>query len=127
MDKGFRPRVRADRDQLMQILFNLCHNSVQAQPKGGRIAVRLSASTHDGRNAVDIEVTDAGPGISPDVRGKIFDRFVTTRKVEGGSGLGLAIVDGMVRELGGWVEADDVKGGGACFRVHVPLDAEVAA
>jgi signal transduction histidine kinase len=127
VDKGFRPRVKADRDQLMQILFNLVHNSVQAQPKGGRIDVLLSASTIEGRNTVDIEVTDAGPGIAPEVRGKIFDRFVTTRKVEGGSGLGLAIVDGMVRELGGWVEADDAKGGGACFRVHVPLDAEVAA
>ena len=127
VDKGFHPRVRADRDQLMQILFNLCHNAVQAQPKGGRIAVNLSASTADGRNAVNIEVSDAGPGVSPEVRGKLFDRFVTTRKDEGGSGLGLAIVDGMVRELGGWVEADDAKGGGACFRVRVPLDAEVAA
>jgi len=127
IDKGFRPRVRADRDQLMQILFNLVHNSVQAQPKGGKIHVRLSASNVDGRNTVAIEVTDAGPGIAPEVKGKLFDRFVTTRRDEGGSGLGLAIVDGMVRELGGWVEADDAKGGGACFRVRVPLDAEVAA
>lgn len=125
--RGFRPVVRADRDQLMQILFNLCHNAVQAQPNGGRIDVRLSQSGESGRAAVNIDVIDAGPGVDPAMRGKIFDRFVTTRRVEGGSGLGLAIVDGMVRELGGYVEADEAEGGGACFRVHVPLDAEVAA
>ncbi len=115
-------RVLGDRDQLMQILFNLCHNALQAQPNGGRIDVRVrrSAEPIAGSSAVEIEVSDAGPGVEPEIRGRVFDPFITTKRGEGGTGLGLAIVDGMARELGGRVEVDDSPTGGACFRVKIP-------
>jgi signal transduction histidine kinase len=122
------PKVRADRDQITQILFNLCHNAMQAQPKGGRIDIKIGRTDLEGRTGAVIEVTDAGPGIAPAVKGRIFDPFVTTKENEGGNGLGLAIVDGMVRELGGVVEADDGPEGGACFRIRLPaLASEKAA
>jgi signal transduction histidine kinase len=120
---GGPQRVLADRDQLVQIVFNLCHNAIQAQPGGGRIDVTLErvAEGLGGAPNVVLTVTDAGPGVAPEVRGRVFDPFVTTK--EGGTGLGLAIVDGAVRELGGRVEVDDAPGGGACFRVTLPAAA----
>jgi signal transduction histidine kinase len=115
-------KVLGDRDQLVQIIFNLTHNALQAQPNGGRIDVvlRRSEQALSGVPAIAIDVSDAGPGIDPEVRGRLFDPFVTTKRGEGGTGLGLAIVDGMVRELGGRVTVDDAPGGGACFRVEIP-------
>ncbi len=115
-------RVLADRDQLVQIVFNLCHNAIQAQPNGGKIEVHLkrAADAISGAPALAIEVRDSGPGVPEELRGRIFDPFVTTKKGEGGTGLGLAIVDGMVRELGGRVTVDESPGGGACFRVEIP-------
>jgi signal transduction histidine kinase len=117
------PRVRGDRDQLVQIVFNLCHNAIQAQPDGGRIDVQLAAATHGptAEAALVLEVADKGPGVDPALRGRIFDPFVTTKQA--GTGLGLAIVDGMVRDLGGRVEVDDAEGGGARFRVVIPVAA----
>lgn len=114
-------RIRADRDQLVQIVFNLCHNAMQAQPKGGRIEVRLHRAEVLGVPTIGLDVSDAGPGVDAELRGRIFDPFVTTKRSEGGTGLGLAIVDGMVRELGGRVEVDEADGGGALFRVLLPL------
>jgi signal transduction histidine kinase len=116
-------KIRADRDQMVQIVFNLCHNAIQAQPNGGKIEVklaRLSVETAgEEQPMLLLEVADAGPGIDPSVRGKIFDPFVTTKRA--GTGLGLAIVDGMVRDLGGGVEVDEGDSGGARFRVRIPI------
>ncbi|MGZ3421078.1 MAG: ATP-binding protein [Polyangiales bacterium] len=112
-------KIRADRDQMVQIVFNLCHNAIQAQPNGGKIEVKLARAEHADEPVLFLEVSDTGPGIDPSVRGKIFDPFVTTKRA--GSGLGLAIVDGMVRELGGGVEAFEGDSGGARFRVRIPL------
>jgi signal transduction histidine kinase len=122
VDADAPARVLADRDQLVQIVFNLCHNAIQAQPNGGHIDVRVkrAADSISGAPALAIEVVDSGPGVPEELRGRIFDPFVTTKKGEGGTGLGLAIVDGMVRELGGRVTVDDSPGGGACFRVEIP-------
>lgn len=122
VEPGTPELVLGDRDQLVQIIFNLAHNALQAQPKGGRIDVRLHRSEQalSGVATIAIDVADAGPGIAPEVRGRLFDPFVTTKRGEGGTGLGLAIVDGMVRELGGRVTVDDGPSGGACFRVEIP-------
>lgn len=121
-DDSAPEHVLGDRDQMVQIIFNLCHNAIQAQPEGGSIEVKLGRSQQElsGIPAITIDVTDAGPGVAPEVRGRIFDPFVTTKRGEGGTGLGLAIVDGMVRELGGRVTVDDAPTGGACFRVEIP-------
>lgn len=109
--------VQASRDQLFQVLFNLCHNAVQAQPDGGALSVSLARTGDD----VEIRVRDAGPGVPADLRGRIFDPFVST-KGDAGTGLGLAIVAGLVRELGGHVAVEDVPSPehGACFVVTLP-------
>lgn len=121
--EGGAALVEASRDQLFQVLFNLCHNAVQAQPEGGRIDVTLTRREAD----VEIRVADSGPGVAAEVRGRIFDPFVTT-KDDAGTGLGLAIVAGLVRELGGHVAVEASEGPtetpshehGACFVVTLP-------
>ncbi|WP_434047702.1 MULTISPECIES: ATP-binding protein [Sorangium] len=115
--------VVLDADHLFQVVFNLCLNAAQAQPRGGEIAVRLRKL--DARKAA-IEIEDRGPGVPPGVAEHIFEAFFTSRGDRGGTGLGLAIVEGMVREAGGSVElvsASHRDHGGACFRVTLPRGA----
>jgi two-component system nitrogen regulation sensor histidine kinase NtrY len=76
---------------------------------------------HDGM--AGFEVRDDGPGVSPDLRGRIFEPFVTRR--EGGSGLGLTFVQRVVLEHHGRVTVADNAGGGAIFRVELPAATEV--
>ncbi|MGK4005238.1 ATP-binding protein [Sorangium sp. So ce1036] len=109
--------VVLDADHLFQVMFNLCLNAAQAQPRGGEITVRIEQ--RDARRAA-FEVEDRGPGVPPDLAEHIFDAFFTSRGDRGGTGLGLAIVEGIVREAGGAVELVRTGRGGACFRVTLP-------
>lgn len=107
--------VRADPNQIKQVLLNLVVNAIHAMPQGG--ALRIAAA-HDEGNGVRIEVADSGGGIGADVLPKIFDPFFTTR--ETGSGLGLAVVKKIVSEHGGSIEVQSQQGHGSCFTLHWP-------
>src|SRR6202043_2710382 len=89
------PPGRADDQALREIFFNLLANAVEAAGRGGSVVVTCSA----GAACVVAEVRDSGPGISPEVRARLFEPFLTT-KAEG-TGLGLYAVGRRVRELGG--------------------------
>lgn len=115
------PRVLAVRDQLVQVLMNLCLNAVQVQPSGGALRVRVAERDGEGERALTIEVSDAGPGVPEDRRAQVFEPFYSTRVEGGGTGLGLAVVADIVRELGGRVSIDDAPGGGARFTVILPV------
>ncbi len=82
------PRTTLDPNQITQALLNLMLNAINAIERGGAVDIR--ASTVDEGAGVEIQVTDNGPGIDPDVQEKIFEPFYTTR--ERGTGLGLAMV-----------------------------------
>jgi signal transduction histidine kinase len=88
-------------------------------PEGARpeVVVRLFS---DGKQA-QIEVINEGPGIAPEVRGRLFERFVTTRRDDGGSGLGLAIVAAVAEQHGGSVEAIEPGPPITRFRLSLPL------
>src|SRR5439155_20931661 len=90
--------VGADPDLLRQILLNLCLNAVQAQDGGG--LVRVTASRDGDRVLLDVE--DRGPGVAPDLRGRLFDPYVTGRA--GGSGLGLPIAARLAETMAGRME-----------------------
>jgi len=107
--------VRADPNQIKQVLLNLVVNAIHAMPQGG--ALRIAAA-HDEGGGVRIEVADSGGGIGADVLPKIFDPFFTTR--ETGSGLGLAVVKKIVSEHGGSIEVQSQPGHGSCFTLHWP-------
>ena len=107
--------ARCDPEQIYQVALNLIVNALQILPRGGVITVRTLAA-HDGR--VGFEVTDNGPGIAPEVLGRIFTPFFTMR--EGGTGLGLALVQRIVQAHQGTVSVDSTVGRGTTFRVDLP-------
>ena len=112
------PRVRADAEQLTQVMVNLVQNACDAAREkqgdvGGRVIVRLERAESDG---VRIVVSDNGPGIPSDARNAVLEPYYTT-KVHG-TGLGLAIVDRIVSDHGGSVTlGDDAELGGAAVSV----------
>ncbi|MHA7985714.1 sensor histidine kinase [Rathayibacter sp. CAU 1779] len=121
------PRVRAlvmaEENKLRQVIANLIGNAVRYTPSGSPIEIEVSADPD--RNVAVLSVIDHGDGIPPQIREKIFQRFWradTSRTREtGGSGLGLAIVASIVGAHHGTVEAVETPGGGATFRVTLPL------
>jgi PAS domain S-box-containing protein len=114
------PPVCADPNQIRQVLWNLLLNAVEAAGGPGTVLIDAIRSA-DGR-AVQIRVTDYGPGVRD--REMIFEPFYTTKAQ--GTGLGLAVVARIVRDHGGSIEVENVAGGGARFAISLPA-AEVAA
>jgi signal transduction histidine kinase len=113
IDDGL-PAVRADRDQILQVLLNLVRNALEAMPAGGTL--RLGAR-RDG-DAVAFSVSDTGPGIPSEDLGRIFEPYFTTK--EGGTGLGLAIARRIVEEHGGRLDVESFTGEGATFTLRLP-------
>ena len=116
--------AQADVEKLERVVLNLLSNAFKFTPEGGRIKLSLR-ETPEGR--VLLSVQDSGPGIRPELRASIFERF---RQAEGGStrqfggtGLGLSIVRDFVELHGGLVSVTDAPGGGALFLVEVPRQA----
>ena len=115
------PFVLGDAGQLQQVLMNLIGNARQAieqRANGGTI--RLSTKSIDSGRHAQLEVSDDGPGIPPEIASRIFDPFFTTKPAGMGTGLGLAIVHGVVREHGGRVMVASPPGGGAIFTLEFP-------
>jgi signal transduction histidine kinase len=109
--------VVASEDALSEVLSNLIVNAIEAQPNGGR--VRVGLARQDDR--LDILVEDDGPGITQDLRAKIFQPFFTTKAT--GTGLGLSIVARRVAEMGGTIACESPlkTGKGTRFRLTLPL------
>lgn len=113
------PKVVTGRDRLMQLVLNLAVNAMQAQPDGGKVLIAARRVEGDTGTMLALDVADAGPGISPEVREKIFELFFTT-KGELGTGLGLPIVAEIVRDLGGTIDVGRSDLGGALFSMRFP-------
>ena len=113
--------AQASEEALSEVLSNLIVNAMEAQPDGGR--VRISVGCYDGR--LDILVDDDGPGITQELRAKIFQPYFTTKAT--GTGLGLAIVARRIEELGGTlaIESPLRRGKGTRFHLTLPLAEEV--
>jgi len=120
------PLVRADAEQLRQVLINLVRNAIQAM--GSRGTVRVITAIHaqpptpltssPAGEWVEVSVRDAGPGIAPQVLKNLFVPFFTTK--DRGTGLGLAISQRVVEEMGGRIEVMSHPGDGATFTVLLP-------
>lgn len=109
------PPVVAAPQALRQVVLNLVANALQAMPTGGRLVCR-ARRVHD---AVELSVTDTGPGIPPEIRTKLFEPFVTTRP--DGTGLGLALCREIVAQQGGRIAFDPDPAVGATVRVTLPI------
>jgi signal transduction histidine kinase len=114
------PEVNVDRDRIRQVLVNLLTNAHEYSPEGATIEV--TAVQHNA--AIEIAVSDDGPGMAEDQLEHIFERFTRgdaglTQHV-GGTGLGLAISKSLVELHGGTIGADSAPGHGSTFRILLP-------
>ena len=116
---------RGDPLRITQIINNLVSNALKFTRQGG-VTVRFGeAPNSDDPDAIAIEVSDTGIGMSPDQTSRIFDKFVqadtsTTRRF-GGTGLGLAISQGLVKRMGGEISVVSEPGAGTTFRICLNL------
>lgn len=109
-------RIRGDEEELIAAVVNVIANAIDAvADQGGTITVRTGG---DAERAW-IEIADDGPGISAEVRARLFDPFVTTKGATA-FGIGLAMVEACVRRHGGALEVDSAPGCGARFRLRFP-------
>jgi signal transduction histidine kinase len=111
--------IDGDRAGVVRAISNLVMNAIRYGPRGGEVEVAVRAIG----DVCEIDVADRGPGIPPEDRRRIFDRFVrltpARREHPEGSGLGLAIVEQVVAAHGGSVEVLEREGGGALFRMRL--------
>ena len=113
------PITWADPFQLQQVVLNLITNAEHAlsQWDGDR---RIVLSTEHEGSQLLLQVSDSGPGISPENLQRIFNPFFTTKPVGEGTGLGLSISDGIIREHGGRIRVESRSGRGATFIIELP-------
>lgn len=115
------PAVEGDAARLAQVLRNLIDNAISFSPAGGQVQVALAAAD----DRLWVSVADEGPGVPAANRGDVFRRFYSERPVEEDfgrhSGLGLSIAAAIVAAHGGSIAVADAPGGGALFRVGLPL------
>ncbi len=117
--------AEVDVGKIRRVLFNLLSNAFKFTPDRGRIRCRLRADAARGRAL--LEVADSGPGVPPEYRETVFERFRqleggTTRRF-GGTGLGLAIARDFVDLHRGSIAIGQAEEGGAAFTVEIPLQA----
>ncbi|MDH3791365.1 MAG: HAMP domain-containing histidine kinase, partial [Rhodospirillales bacterium] len=120
---GHLPRVHVDRDRLMQVIVNLLSNAVKFCHEAHGLVV-VSAETRD--EGLYVSVADNGPGVAPENRRMIFEKFQQANEAltdrPGGSGLGLAISRQIVEYFGGRIWVESVPGHGAKFAFTIPLE-----
>ncbi len=108
--------VQVNRPQLLQVLINLVVNATHAIDEQGQIWIRTYDWNQSGELVgVKIEIEDEGGGIPPELLGRIFDPFYTTRK--DGTGLGLSLSYGIIKRIGGTIEVSSTLGKGTLFTI----------
>jgi signal transduction histidine kinase len=113
--------VAIDPPQLHEVLEVLVNNAAEAMQGTGKVAITVAP----GDRGVKIAVADDGPGISPQVLGRIFDLFFTTKT--SGTGVGLAMAKRLVERQGGTLSATSEPGRGTTFTIELPRAAQPAA
>ena len=125
--------ITGDEPRLRQVIGNLMSNALTHTPDGTPIEVSIGSGTLDPRlpnspPAVTVDVTDHGPGMTPEQAQRVFERFYRTdqarTRATGGSGLGLAIVNALVTAHGGVASVKTAPNKGATFRIALPLAPE---
>ena len=106
--------VKADKDRLKQVLFNIFDNAIQAMPNGGKLTVNTCIDNGYCR----LTISDTGHGMTQETKDNLFKPFFTTK--DGGSGLGLAVSRKIVADHGGYLEVSATSSEGSSFTVSLP-------
>jgi signal transduction histidine kinase len=121
------PTLVVDPQRLTQVLTNLLSNALKFSPEGSPVDVAVTAPAE---GTVSFSITDRGPGVAPEERVRIFDRFhqiepANNRNAEG-FGLGLYITKQLVEAMGGWIRVRSEIGEGSTFSVTLPASRVLA-
>jgi two-component system, NtrC family, sensor kinase len=113
------PQVKANSNQLRQVLLNLLLNAGQAMETSAtkRITVATARTDH----GLDVRIADTGPGMSDDVQSRLFRPFFTTKRRGDGTGLGLSVSRSIVEAHGGTIRVESQPGRGATFIITLPV------
>ena len=110
------PQLNLDREQMKRVMINLIDNAIGAMNGNGAVGVKLS---YDGiLKIVRLELSDTGPGISPEDKIRLFEPYFSTKKT--GMGLGLSIVSTIVEDHNGFIRVQDNKPTGTKFIIELP-------
>ncbi len=104
----------------MQVLLNLLTNATEATTTGE--AIEVAARRRE--EYIEISVRDSGAGIPPELKGEIFEPFVSSKPRGQGTGLGLYIANQIVRDHDGRIEIQSQPGHGSIFKVALPVTAQ---
>ncbi|OGR88524.1 MAG: hypothetical protein A3A86_05400 [Elusimicrobia bacterium RIFCSPLOWO2_01_FULL_60_11] len=115
------PPVLVNKNQIQQVIVNLCSNAQDAVGERGTLTVRTLARGKEGKDFIELQVRDNGAGIAPEIKDKIFEPFFTTKEVGKGTGLGLALVYEIVQKHQGTIEAESERGKGTTINIYLPL------
>jgi PAS domain S-box-containing protein len=117
------PKVYGNQGRVMEVILNIIKNARDALKGSGEIHISTRTASVNGVEYSVAEIRDTGPGIPPGIMDKIFDPFFTTKEKGGGVniGLGLSLSQSIIKEHGGKIEVENVPGGGASFRVFLPV------
>lgn len=126
-------QVMGNPTEIHQVMMNLCTNAAHAMAgKAGSLKIRLRPVSLDENSAmiislsqgdyIELEVSDTGCGMDPEVIDHIFNPFFTTKKIGEGTGMGLAVTHGIIQRMGGSITVESVKNSGSVFRVYFPVN-----
>ncbi len=110
------PEIQADRDQIHQVLLNLVNNAIEAFHEA---SIRIETTYDTVNKAVRLRVCDNGPGLDPEVRGKVFVEKVTTKP--DGHGFGLPVCKRIMQNHNGTISVDSKPGEGTAFTITFPV------
>jgi CheY-like chemotaxis protein len=124
--------VRVDPGQIEQVIMNLAINARDAMPNGGKLIIQTGAAlldeTYSRRHPAvvagsyaTLSISDAGCGMTPEVKAHLFEPFFTTKPTGMGTGLGLATSYGIIKQAGGHITAYSEVGKGTTFVIYLPL------
>ncbi len=112
------PPIVASETEMQQVFLNLVNNALDAMEKTGG---QIELATRRADQGIEISVADNGPGIAEANLARVFDPFYTTKPVGKGTGLGLSICYGIIKKIGGDIQAQSMKGQGTTFNISIPV------
>lgn len=125
------PEISGDREQLIQVLYNVIQNGIEAMENGGTLYIKTDYGWFDEKTVKDpeftagqyvrVSITDTGIGMSDEIVKRIFEPFFTTKRAMGKSGLGLSMAYGVIKNHGGYITVSSVPGKGSSFEIFLPV------